>query len=221
MAKQKTVGTVIRKKKWYPVMAPRLFDYPIGETSAFDSRSLVGRTLQINLMNLTDDPKRQNVNIKFLVTSSTDQVANAEPIGYVVMPSSLKRLMRRRTDKVDDSILCETADGIRIRIKPFMLTRSIVKDSIKTHIRRVSRDYILKYAKKTTLVDLIRDIVSYKPQDELRNILKKIYPLRTLEIRTLELAKDSKDERTIVEIVKAMGESKAEEQPQEQEAQAQ
>ncbi len=203
MAQQKSVG-IIKKKKWYQIMAPRLFDYPIAETPAYDSKSLVGRAMYISLMNLTNDPKRQNMNIKFLVTSFTDNAANAEAIGYYITPSSLKRLIRRGADRVDDSIKCETIDNLKIKVKTFMITRSIVKASIRTHIRRVARDYIVKYAKKTSLVNLISDIVSYKLQSELRDILKKVYPLRTIEIRSLELVKDPNDERTIVEIVKLM-----------------
>ena len=214
-SKTKTGSTVIRKKKWYPVMAPRLFDYPIAETQAFESKSLVGRTLFINLMTLTNDPKRQNVNIKFLITSANEQAANADPVGYYIMPSSLKRLMRRRTDRVDDSILCETADSINVRIKPFILTRSIVKASIRSKMRKMSREYIKSYAKKTCLIDIIQDIVSYKLQDSLRDILKKVYPLRNLEIKSFELAKDVKDERSTVEIVQSMRQQRSND-PQDQ-----
>ncbi|MBI2545911.1 hypothetical protein HYV81_01915 [Candidatus Woesearchaeota archaeon] len=214
MAKAKTAAAVIRKKKWYPVVAPRLEDMPVGETPAFEAKSLVGRTLLANLMTLTNDPKKQHVNIKFMVTSANETQAQADPVGYYIMASSLKRLVRRRTDRVDDSILCETAEGIKIKIKPFMLTRNLVKDSIKTRLRKISREYLIKYAKQKSLIDLLRDIVDYKPQEELRGMLKRIYPLKALEIRTLEITKDASDERSLVQIVKELSahepESKAE-----------
>ena len=143
MVKQKTVGAVVRKKRWYPIMAPRLFNHPIGETPAYDNKSLVGRAMNINLMGLTNDPKKQNVNIRFLITSASDSSANAEPIGYYMIPSTLKRLMRRRSDRIDDSVLCETADNIKIRVKTFALARSLVKASVRTHIRKVARDCIV------------------------------------------------------------------------------
>jgi len=200
MAKQKTV-TVVRKKKWYPIIAPRLSNEAIGETPAYDAKSLVGRAMNVNLMSLTNDPKKQNVNIRFLITSSDENTAVADPIGYYIVPSTLKRLMRRHSDRIDDSILCETADNIKVRVKTFSLARSLIKASIKTHIRKVARDFIAKYAKKNALMDLISDIVSYKIQGELKEILKKIYPLRTLEVRAVEIVKDPNDERTLVELV--------------------
>ena len=60
------VSTKIKKKNWYQIVAPKIFNGAmLGETIVYDQNAMVGKTVTQNLMNLTNDSKRQNVNIKF------------------------------------------------------------------------------------------------------------------------------------------------------------
>ena len=58
----------LKKKQWYNIIAPKQFDNAvIGETLVYEPGAMLGKTLSHSLMNLTNDTKRQNINIHFKV----------------------------------------------------------------------------------------------------------------------------------------------------------
>ena len=69
MAQKKETGQLKwKRKKWHAILAPTPFgEQQIAETLALDPEELVGRTVEINLMHLTKNMKRQNFNMKFKV----------------------------------------------------------------------------------------------------------------------------------------------------------
>jgi len=53
------VKTVIKKKKWVPIQAPKLFNEQIiGESLVGEAQELVGRRATVSLMTLTGDPQK-------------------------------------------------------------------------------------------------------------------------------------------------------------------
>ena len=52
-----------KRKKWYPILASQEFrQIEIGETTTSSPDSLIGRTVNANLSQLTRDMKKQNLN---------------------------------------------------------------------------------------------------------------------------------------------------------------
>ncbi|MBI3035503.1 hypothetical protein HYY71_04210 [Candidatus Woesearchaeota archaeon] len=102
----------LKKKQWYPIIAPKQFDNVVlGETLVYEPGLMLGKTLSHSLMNLTNDMKRQNVNIHFKVVEIEGDKAKTSIIGYQIIPSSVKRFVRRASEKMDISFACETADN--------------------------------------------------------------------------------------------------------------
>ena len=61
----------LKKKQWYQIVAPNQFDnVTLGETLVAEPKAMLGKTLTHNLMNLTNDTKKQNINIHFKVIKS-------------------------------------------------------------------------------------------------------------------------------------------------------
>lgn len=192
MEKEKAV-LKIKKKKWIEIVAPKIFDERIiGETLVDEPSKLIGRPVLLNMMVLTGDPKKQNINVKFLIDSIKESRAMTKPIGYYLNSISLRRMMRRAAGRVDDSFALETADNVIVRIKPFLLTRQEVTGSVITSIRKITRNFIAKQVKKLTFEKLIFAIATTKFQRSVSAFIKKIYPLRTCEIRALYIEKKTK-----------------------------
>lgn len=178
------------KKKWFQIVAPRLFyEEEIGETLLEDPRLMIGKNITINLMSLTGDPKRQNINIKFVVDSLQGDKAGTQVVGYEVVPSSIKRMVRRGRNRIDTSYLFETADNKIVRIKPFLLTKSATKGSAMRALQRIMHEFLLTTVKNLDYDTLVKDIVSYNLQNSLRETLSKIYPLAACGIRVMKLEK--------------------------------
>ena len=173
----------IRKKIWIPIMSPQFNNIQIGETLVYDGEQTIGKTMKQSLMNLTNDMKRQNISVSFRVTSFENNAAVTTVIGYEVVPSSVKRLVRRNSEKIDMSFVCDTTDKVFIRIKPIVLARASVKGSVASIMRHTIENHISKAVKKMKFEDVMADVISHKMQSELREILNKIYPVKVCEIR--------------------------------------
>ena len=191
MAKVKII-----KKEWYPILAPKIFQNAVlGETYVYESDQMIGKGITQNLMNLTNDIKRQNINIDFKVVDVQNGKAFADVMGYYMVQSSVRRLVRKNADKIDMSFLCKTSDGKNLRLKPLLITRSATTGSVVARIGKNAKDFLVKYVEAISYNNFIDDLVGHKVQNLLRKDLNKIHPLRVCEIRSMEIIDLEKKEQ--------------------------
>ena len=203
-------GTKIKKMKWVQVLSSVLFGKEsIGEIPVHEPKSLVGRSVTVNLMTLTRDMKKQNTRIRFVITHIKGDQANTELYGYYLNSASIKRLVRRGKDKVAILTICKTSDNKKIRILTMIIPHSKVKGSIATNFRNSASRYIAAYAAKTTFETMIKELITNKLQREIKSALKKIYPARIVEVAKLHIEKEKGPVETkIVEDIKVEEEVK-------------
>jgi len=186
MAEAKKLSIV--KKKWCAILAPKSFnERQIGETYVANSEQIVGKSIVVNLANLTNDIKKQNISIKFEVTSVKEGKASTAIMGYMIVPAHVKRLTRRSRSRVDISFICNTSDGKSVRIKPLILTLRTIKRSASSALKKICIGTLTEEAKKVNYENLIDIVVSYKLQSILKDKLKKITPLKSVEIKEIKL----------------------------------
>lgn len=175
-----------QKKIWFNIVTPKeLGNFTIGETTALDSQQLVGRNVRVNLMSMTNDPKKQNIQITFNIKSIRDKNAVTELTRYELQPGYVKRMVRKGRGKIEDSFITETKDKVKIRIKPILITRTKTQRSKQTLVRNIAREFIKEKLKTQNFSDLINDAISTKMQRELREKLTKIYPLALCEFKAI------------------------------------
>ena len=207
--------TKVAKKEWYPIIAPKIFrEAVIGETLVYDPNKMIGKSMSENLMNLTNDVKKQNIKVVFEIVNVENNRALTEITGYKMVPSSVKRLVRRNIEKVDMSFSCSTSDNKKLRIKPLIITRSAVSSSVGAKIRRNAEDFITEYVQGISYDNLANDLITHKLQDLLRAGLNKVYPLRICEIRSMYVFKVIKEESTLKQEAAAKKKAKHEKQPE-------
>ena len=176
----------LKKKQWYQIIAPKQFDNVVlGESLVYEPQQMLGKTLSHSLMNLTNDTKRQNTNIHFKVVEIDGDKAKTSIIGYQIIPFSVKRFVRRNSEKMDMSFTCETADNVFLRVKPLIITKGDVKGSIAAKLRNNLINFLAKTIKKMSYEELLNDLIFHKLQGMIRENLNKIYPLKVCEIRYL------------------------------------
>ena len=174
----------LKKKQWYQIVAPKQFEnVVIGETLVSDANAMLGKTLTHSLMNLTNDIKKQNVNIHFKIVEIEGNKGKTSIIGYEIIPYSVKRFVRRNSEKMDLSFTCETADKVFLRVKPLVITKADVKGSIAAKMRNSIVQSLIKTINKMKYDELINDLISHKLQSLMRENLNKVYPLKVCEIR--------------------------------------
>ena len=174
----------LKKKQWYQIVAPQQFENQvIGDTLVADPQAMMGKTLSHNLMNLSGDPKRQNINIHFKIVEVENNQGKTKIIGYEIIPSSVKRFVRRNSEKMDLSFSCDTADNVPLRIKPLVITKADVKGSIAAKMRNSIVQHLIKAIKKMNYNDVINEVITHKLQSSMKETFNKMYPLKVCEIR--------------------------------------
>ena len=209
--------TKIKKKKWFLIVAPKIFrEAVLGETTVEEPEQMMGKTIEQSLMNLTGDVKKQNVNIKFIVTQVQNNKGVAEIIGYGLVPSFVKRLVRRRGKKIEMSFSCQTADNKWVRVKPLIITKNLAKGTTCSTIRHLIADTLTKYIKRISYDEMINELISYRLQKTLQDRLKKISPVKVCDIRDMHIEKEGKLMKLVAVPTEIPAEEKdAEKAPQE------
>ncbi len=182
--KKKQYGAKIKKKHWAPILAPKVFDHAIiGEAHVLENEELLKKSISVNLMTLTDDPRKQGFSIRFDVKEIKDGKAYTQIVGLQMTPSAIKRLMRRGRDKVDDSFTLKIAGGRMARVKPVLVTNTKCSRATQTEIRLATRKRLRDYFARMRFEDIIKEIVDIKIQRMLKDIAGKTHPVRSADIR--------------------------------------
>jgi len=214
MASQKKTekATKIKKKRWYSIIAPKMFRSAfLGETYIAEPKLAMGKTITKNLMDLTNDVKKQNINIKFAVDNIEGDKAHTKLIGFNMINSSIKRLTRRRSNKIELSFVCQTSDNIKVRVKPLMFTRSITKSSVNSTLNKAVTEQLTRAISKMSFESLVNDLINHRIQSHFWKSLKKVYPLRNFEIKSMAIEKEKKPmEGQTAKAVKEKADSKPE-----------
>jgi len=187
----------VKKKKWYTIMAPKMFGGTIGETITSDPNMMIGKTVTSNLMNLTGEMRQQSTNLKFRITGVEDDSVNTEPISYELVPPSIKRFVRRDTERIDESFVCETADGVLLKIKPLLVTAAKAKGSQIKVLRKFAVGLTAKEIKTLSYEEFLKMLIGHRFQSDLKKNLNKIFPLKTCEIRKVEVVKKEKAKKVV------------------------
>lgn len=185
---KKQQGVELKKiKKWVAIIASKEFNNAeIGETYVESPENKLGSTIELNLMLLTNDAKKQSHNVMFKITEFKNGFLYAEFVGYNLQRAQLKRTTKPGKLKVEDSFAYATKDNVKVRVKPIFITKAKTVKSKLTAIRKASRDVLHELSKNITYSQMIKDIVSGNLQRELRAKVNKVYPLASCIIKSFE-----------------------------------
>lgn len=174
-----------KKKKWYSIVAPKLLNsVEVGETYAYDLGFMKDKSFEANLMSLTNDPRKQNVNVRLFVNEVKDDKVYTVFTGYNMSPSYVRRMSKRAKMKFDESFSCVTKDNVKIQIKILMMFRNKLRGKISSVLRQELDKYVCDFVKKNDFNKLSGIILSQGLQRELKNNLSKLYPLSGCVIRS-------------------------------------
>jgi small subunit ribosomal protein S3Ae len=144
-------------------------------------------------MTITNDPKDQNIQIKFNINElkGADSVGT-ELLSATLLPAYIRRLVRKEKSRIDNCFTVKTQDNKNVVIKTFFITINIVTNSILTSLRKKSQEFIRNEVAKMNFDNLVIEVLSHKLQDRARKELNKVYPLKQCEVREIKLALESK-----------------------------
>ncbi len=185
--KESRIKTI--KKSWYKILAPKLFGQrEIGESYLSNPESAMGRALRYNLKELTGNVKDQNVYILFKIDKVMGTTLHTAPIGYELSPSSVKRMVKKNTTRLDDYFIDVSKDGKKAVIKSVLITSIKIQRSVGKALKKTLQDTVHDDLSKNDFATFIGNLASGKIRSELRKRLAKIYPLKEASIRMVKLA---------------------------------
>ena len=108
-------------------------------------------------------------------------------IGHSLVPGYVKTLARRRRsvmNQVDDVV---TKDGVSIRIKTICISGLKVSEGVRADVRKMISATVQDIAKNTDFPVFVQEMIFGKLSAKLYNSIKKIGPMKRVEIRKSEL----------------------------------
>ncbi len=181
-----------KRKKFFNVEMPIINHQT--QLQAFDIKELDGRYIQYDLTRIL---KGKNILLQLKVKVN-EKEATAIPWGIKLMPSYLRRMVRKGTDYVEESFSANCKDA-QLKIKPLLVTRRKVSKAVKNALREKVKEEIIKNIKSEEKIKIFDEILKNKFQRELSLKLKKIYPLSLCVIRILKVEKEIESKKEVKE----------------------
>ena len=171
-----------RKKKFIDVDMPLIKKET--QLYAYEVKDLDGKFIKYDL---TRTLRGKSVLLSLKIDVEGDK-AIARPVEMKVLPSFLRRMIRKGTNYVEDSFSAKCKDA-KLKIKPFMITRKKVSRAVRKALREKAREELTDYVKNKSKETLFEEIFKNQLQKTLSLKLKKIYPLSLCEIRIFKVEK--------------------------------
>ncbi len=190
MAKVVVKKQTKKLKKKFPVefIAPEVFNSKsLGQSNVSDLNGTVGRTIKMNMMYVAENVKFQNARVTFKVIEVSSGKAKTQISKYEQIPYYLSRFVKKGSDLVELNVEHTSKDAIKTLSKLFIVTRDNASELVLTEIRAKAKELVQKEVKSSNYEDLVSNVVYGKIQNNLRNELKKITPIKVFEFRKLEM----------------------------------
>jgi Ribosomal protein S3AE len=169
---------------WFKVSSPEFDNMHLGDMFG-NSSNLVGRKLELNATELKELKPKFGYKLMFKVSKIAGTgVCEAALDGTVLSRESISRMIRHNVSKRDVVLPVLIAD------KKYAVKVIYVVGKNERRYRKFAdeelKNAIEKEAEKTTLKDLVIEVLTSRLQTRLLKKLNKIYPTRSVEVRMIE-----------------------------------
>jgi ribosomal protein S3AE len=135
-------------------------------------------------LDLTRKLRGKGLTMRLRILKQNEELV-AIPNNLELTASYIRRMMRKRSDYVEDSFQTNCTD-IKVTIKPFLITRKKVSRAVRKNLRNTAKEFLLEYVKDKDFIDVCNELISGTIQKTMLPKLKKVYPLSFCDIRVFE-----------------------------------
>lgn len=179
---------VKKGKQWFTILSPKYFGgKEIGKTVSNTPENLIGKTLNLNAVELTNDINKYYLKFKFKINSVDGDKALTQLCGSECLQDYISRMILHRIRRIDSIQKLTTGDGVKICVKGLTIVSKRVKSSIEVKIREFVSDLIRQEVESSTLDEFIQMILSNEIKNKIMKKGRSIYPIRNFEIRKTEV----------------------------------
>lgn len=186
-AKKKTIDTW-KIKTWYFVVAPKLFnEAEVTQVPAQDDEHIINRVIKIPLKEITRDLSHIYTNVKLRVEKVKGKTAYTKFIGHSIAREYLQTLGRKGRRLLYQVLQVKSKDEVDFTVKILIVTNGPASTPKCTLLRNVAKELTIEKIKTTDFAAFIQEVLYGKAGLELQTKLKKIYPIKRVEIYKTEL----------------------------------
>jgi len=179
-----------KRKVNYTIFAPEDFDNKaLAETVATKPEQLIGRNISAGMRDLTNEVKKQFITVKFKVTEVKGNKAYTTVVGHSIKEIYIKRLIRRRSSKMQVVGDYLTRDAKKVKVKAVVISAKKLAQKKKTGIRNIMKDIIAKYVRGKDQDKIIGELVFGNLPGKIFNEVKKIAAIKRVEITKSNIIK--------------------------------
>ena len=171
-----------KKKKWFAILAPSLFDQKeLIETVSEKPETLNGRILKVSAREF-GEVKKTHISFKFKVFEVQGLKAYTKLLGHEVNQGYLKRLIRRRSSKIESTQTIQSKDGRKVKIKTIAVSMRKLTQKQKTAVRKIIEKHIREEAKKMDSENFVKELIFGNIVGKMLGEIKKIALMKRIEI---------------------------------------
>ncbi len=142
-------------------------------------------------LDLTRKMRGKGLTITFRILKEGEKELSTVPNKMDLSKTYIRRMIRKRTDYVEDSFEAKCAD-VMVTIKPFLITRKRVSRAVRRNLRNTCKEFLVEYIKDKYYLDICNELIDGILQKAMLPRLKKIYPLSFCDLRIFETNEISK-----------------------------
>lgn len=179
-----------KAKSWYSIIAPEMFESKeIGQLVSAEEDNLLNRKVKVGLGEITGSFSQSTAytSLFFRIKEVKGKSAHAAFIGHELVPGYVRTLARRRRSVMNQVDDVTTKDGVQVRIKTICVSGIRVSESVRADVRRTISGTVKALAKSTDFPTLVQEMVFGKFSAKVFNSIKKIGPLKRVEVRKSEV----------------------------------
>lgn len=187
---QKKARDKWREKVWFTIMAPDfLGGKEIAMSPAEDGEAMVSRKVEVPISDLTGNFKRANAKAIFQVTGCQGSKCSTQFIGHYLSDDYIRRMVRRRKERIDIIRDYTTSDGSVVTFKVVIVTDGKLTNTKRLQIRHTVDGMLeSKIRGGMGFQDTVRYIIGEDIYNDIIESTKDIYPpIKKVELRKTEV----------------------------------
>jgi len=189
-----------RTKKWLDMRLPDyIADQSIGQTPASDLTEVIGRTIDMSYMDITNNFNDYNYYLKFKITKIVGNRAKTEFVGQELNRDYRKSQIRNHRSQVEGVFNLTLKDNSRVRITAFAVTFSRAAHNTKKELRKVIADKIEEIVTELTFPAFVNKVISYELREEVFEPADEVFPVKLFEISKVKVLRLPED-RQIMDV---------------------
>lgn len=159
----------------------------MGEIYVASPEKALGRVLHYNLKELTGSVRDQNAYLIFDINEKTGNVLHTSLTGYGLTTGSIKRMVRKNTNRMDDFFVAKTKNGQKVIIKVLLITLHKTQRSVQAQLRKELHQVLQEEMEKGDFTAFIEKVINSSIRNLAQKRLHVIYPVREIAIKLIRI----------------------------------